>query len=842
GGMEKALSNHSDEAMEGMSTEEVATAKRMFQALTTVDENGRKIRRPVRLSELERLTGAGRQELFAIVQRFVEGNKSFLVVSPIPGREDWLLDISHESLIRQWNTLNEWVEEENEAVRVYQRLTETALLYEQGQGDLLSNNELQRVLDWKASFSPDLNWATRYSPYAEKTFAFLAASEKHRRAIQAEKEKQVRQKKRNRRLLVTGLIMVILIISAFAFVIFQNNAENKKKLAYSHWNRSQSARERQDWLRSLHFTVEAFKLSEEEDLAKNLLIDIHPFLPQARLENIFLFPDFINSMVFLPDNKRLALAGNDGTIQFIDKETGRLSGPVMKHNTPVLHIAFSADGKRMISASTDSTARVWETSSGKELAILRHPDGLIRAGISPNGNQALTISGLGEAQLWQTANGEKIGDFTHNETYVATTITNGNVAMAVPASPAVLDAVFNSDGTQFLTAGVDGTVRVWDTKTQDRKLVIEHESTVSAALFMPDGKSICTTTVDSTLHVWRLPAGPTDFPKEVITYKNVSPIRDVAVEYSSSLLAIGGEDGYTRLLHAATGRQSGTALKHEGLILSVAFNPHQPELATTGWDKAIRIWKLPPEETPVKEMVFRHGNLVNAAVFSPDGTKILSGSEDSTARIWDLSTRKQTHSFPHRAAVLGAVFSPDGKQVYTAGSDGLVQRWNLESRKTEASFQAEASTTILEVMPGGKQVIAGDVSRKIYYLQADNLRLMNDFPVSFDMITLAIDGEGKKMVIAGSDSAAHIIEVRSGKETGLFKHQNIVNSAVFNPGGTAILTTSDDMKARVWNVATGQKMGQPMQHKGSISSAGFSANGQWIVTTAWDNTTRIWHM
>ena len=142
GGIEKALSNHADEALEGMSAIELTLAKKIFQALTSIDEKGRKIRRPVRLSELEAITGADKNTLLSVINRFIEGNRCFLIINNIENKDDELIDISHESLIRQWGTLNSWVDEEAESAKIFSRLVEASILYEQKYKNLLTGNEL----------------------------------------------------------------------------------------------------------------------------------------------------------------------------------------------------------------------------------------------------------------------------------------------------------------------------------------------------------------------------------------------------------------------------------------------------------------------------------------------------------------------------------------------------------------------------------------------------------------------------------------------------------------------------------------------------------------------------
>src|SRR6266536_4828700 len=95
GGIEKALSNDADEALHGMSEEELGLTKKIFQALTAIDENGRKIRRPARLKDLEAITGANKEQLLTSINRFIEEKRSFLIINKTVNEDDLLIDISH---------------------------------------------------------------------------------------------------------------------------------------------------------------------------------------------------------------------------------------------------------------------------------------------------------------------------------------------------------------------------------------------------------------------------------------------------------------------------------------------------------------------------------------------------------------------------------------------------------------------------------------------------------------------------------------------------------------------------------------------------------------------------
>jgi hypothetical protein len=233
GGIEKALSNHADEALREMSQTELNITKTIFQALTTIDENGRKIRRPVLLSQLKELTGANEVQLLKIINHFIDDKRSFLMINKVSDTGDKIIDISHESLIRQWNALSQWVEEEAKSAANYNQLAVASNLYKLKRRDYLQGTELQIALEWQEEFNPSAVWANRYREGFNEAIEYLNESKAFRdkeesQRIQKEREESERNKKeeernkkdkaRKRKMLVLSVGVVLLLgLAGFSF-------------------------------------------------------------------------------------------------------------------------------------------------------------------------------------------------------------------------------------------------------------------------------------------------------------------------------------------------------------------------------------------------------------------------------------------------------------------------------------------------------------------------------------------------------------------------------------------------------------------------------------------------
>jgi tetratricopeptide (TPR) repeat protein/energy-coupling factor transporter ATP-binding protein EcfA2 len=192
GTMEGALSKHADEAYNGLpDARSKQIAEKMFKALTETVTDSREVRRPSVLREICAVAEATEEEVKPVIEVFRHPGRSFLM--PPPGVEleaNTLIDISHESLIRNWALMKEWVKEEAQSSRIYRRVAEAATLYREGREGLLTDPGLQFALEWREKVKPNKEWAKRYHPEFDATLEFLKKSEERRDEMLAAEERR----------------------------------------------------------------------------------------------------------------------------------------------------------------------------------------------------------------------------------------------------------------------------------------------------------------------------------------------------------------------------------------------------------------------------------------------------------------------------------------------------------------------------------------------------------------------------------------------------------------------------------------------------------------------------
>ncbi len=230
GTMSEALSQHANEAYDELDEDQQRICEIMFKAITEKRGENFGIRRPTRLNEIASIADVSEADVVAVIEKFREPGRSLL--TPAYGIElgsKSMIDISHESLMRIWVRLKNWVDDESEAVQMYLRLAEAASMYQVGKAGLWRPPDLQLALNWQAKHKPTLVWGQRYHPAFERTLVFLEYSKKEFDTEQRIKE--LEQKRKLQRARITAIVFGTLAgIALIAFVYaFVQQAEAKRQ-------------------------------------------------------------------------------------------------------------------------------------------------------------------------------------------------------------------------------------------------------------------------------------------------------------------------------------------------------------------------------------------------------------------------------------------------------------------------------------------------------------------------------------------------------------------------------------------------------------------------------------
>jgi len=744
GGGRQALARTADAIYDAMIHEDQATARRIFLLVgLAIDDKHELTRTRVPRSRFfEHGDDPGRIE--RVLDRLIQAQLLRQTVSP-QGAEPQV-EVAHEALVRNWPLLTEWLQEAQTSLAQRRRLEARAKEWIQLDRDpraLLDEVELREAERW-------LDSAAGIGLRASGDLLALITSSRQR--MESNVRQRVASAVRRHRWTIAGLVAVATVLLAMLVItVRQNRVAQDAQLATSH-----------------------FLGTANLEQGRDLLLDGSLARPMRAL------PYFVAARTagIETPTLRMLFAQASRSIPLVT---------LIGHSASVSQAAFSPDGTRVITASDDQTARVWDVVTGKPaFDPIRHQGPVTAAAFSPNGTRVVTAS-KSQARVWDARTGQPVTDpLKHQSTVTA--------------------AAFSPDGTRVVTASEDKTARVWDARTgQPVTDPLKHQSTVTAAAFSPDGTRVVTASENGTAYVWDARTG------QLVTGPLVhsGPVNVAAFSPDGTQVVTASKDQTARVWDARTGQLMTDPLIHQGPVNVAAFSPDGTQVVTASKDQTARVWN-PSTGTPVTARL-EHQSPVNVAAFSPDGTRVVTASEDHTARVWDASTGTPvTALLEHQNTVKTAAFSPDGTRVVTASSDGTARIWAVRA--------GERLTILLNDYPGRDDTQNRDART-----------------------TAAFSPDGTRVIAASGDNTARVWDARTGQPvTAPLVHQGPVNVVAFSPDGTRVITASGDNTARVWDARTGQPVTAPLKHQREVASAAFSQDSARVVTGSKDQTWRVW--
>src|SRR5262249_51323678 len=290
--------------------------------------------------------------------------------------------------------------------------------------------------------------------------------------------KKERQRIRNLQVInrVISVLSAVMLVLSVVVVIFYFRADEEKRKANEAESRVAAEKERADGeLKKAQATQSQFLAAlarrerAEGDAATAMLLALEalpddtagnarPYIPEPeeqldgawhdlRERFVLNHEDGVYSAMFSPDGKRIVTASWDKTARLWDAETGKPIGePLKGHTDFVPRAAFSPDGKRIVTASYDETARLWDAETGKPIGepLKGHENNVLSAAFSPDGKRIVTASPDWTARPWHAETAAPIGEpLKGHENYI-------------------LSAAFSPDGKRIVTASRDRTARLWD--------------------------------------------------------------------------------------------------------------------------------------------------------------------------------------------------------------------------------------------------------------------------------------------------------------------------------------------------------------------------------------------
>ncbi len=842
-------------------------AREIFLRLTELGEGTEDTRRRAALTELVPDVQAA-AELRAVLNTLADARLVIL------GEDS--AEVAHEALIREWQRLREWLNQDRDGLRLHRHLTEAAREWEALQRDpgaLYRGARLAQALEWAAANPNALNAQERAFLDASKESAEREAAERevqrqreleaaHRLAEeqrQRAEEQSVAAKRLRQRGYFLASALVLAIALAGITLFFGEQASQSAVTAQAN-ERTAERQGRTAFARELAASALA-NLDSDPDFSLLLALQavsvtysvdktvtaeaenaLHRVVLAARAPlTLRGHTDWVDQAAFSPDGTRIATVSQDGSYRVWDASTGKellnLSGDLPWATKPYGYsrtskALFTRDGTRLItlnqSAGGGAIVKTWDVVSGKQLqavSLAVPADKATSNALSPDGTRMAFGSFDNIATLWDLATGQLL-------------LTLQGHTNAVP------NVVFSPDGSRIATASADNTAKIWDAATGNLLLTLSgHAQTVVGLAFSPDGTRIATAGFDSTGKVWDARTG-----KELVTlYGHTNFLTDIAFSPDGKRVATVSFDRKAIVWDAEKGTILFTFLGHGDIVEGVAFSPDGKRLVTTSRDNTAKVWDL----VPTRELRTLSNGLLGYWGFSvsSDGKLVAAAVSPGTAvDVWDAATGRLLITLPAVEAGVAdnadIAFSPDGSRLARANQvKATVQVWDVAMGKVLLEMKAHQNYLIrVAYSPDGRQIAAtGNDSTEIWDPANGNEIFSLPDPKNNEVDAVAYSPDGNLIATGDSGATTEIWDAHTGKlkET-LTGHTNNVFGLAFSPDSKRLLTGSRDGTAKMWDVATGKELFTLSGHTSTVLPVIFSHDGTRIATGSSDTTTKIW--
>ncbi|KAJ7868143.1 hypothetical protein B0H13DRAFT_1635836, partial [Mycena leptocephala] len=491
----------------------------------------------------------------------------------------------------------------------------------------------------------------------------------------------------------------------------------------------------------------------------------------------------LTCVAFSPDGRCVVSGSQAGTVLIWNANTGEVEANLGNYNdqSALTSVAFSPDGRCVVSGSQSRTVLVWNVNTGEiEANLGNYTDWIMSAVFLHDGSRVSIGSQSGRVHIWNMVAGQGEADLRSPIGFVHC------LAFSLVGS--------------WVVSGRSDNACIWNLTTGEAEVELRgHTDWVTCVVFSQDGSRVVSGSDDQTVRLWNAMTGDTD----AVLRGHTNCVISVAFSWDGSHIVSGSDDMVVYVWNATTREVELELRGHTGWVRSVAFSQASDRVVSGSEDNTIHIWNTKMGE--LSQELTAHMDCVNCIAFSLDGSRVASGSGDRTVRIWNTTTGDlEAELRGHTHSVSCVAFSQDGSQVVSGSRDWMVCISNAMTGELERQLQKE-------------QGIA-------------------------DMKSVAFSHDGCR-VVAVASGEVHIWNVMTGKLEKKLGGPRYVISVAFSQDGCQVATGSSDGRVSIWDAMPGilEALEDLWGHTRPVSCVAFSQDGTQVISGSYDGTVRIWN-
>lgn len=557
------------------------------------------------------------------------------------------------------------------------------------------------------------------------------------------------------------------------------------------------------------------------------VIDVASFRERLRLEG---HEDAVVAVALAADGQRLVSASRDGTARLWDARTGALVHKLSGHAKGVRAAAISPDGQTIATGADDGTVRLWSPSSGAERHVLRgHHDDVRCVAVSPDG--ALVASGAndGTVRLWDARTGASRRELGERG--------DGRRAVA-----------FTPDGKTLIAMGWRGHAQRWDVATGAAQPAIDVDEPIA---FSPDGRTILS---GSSVRRFDVALGERVEPFQGYTRE----ARGIAFRGDGKVFFTANRDAWAlEEWDFATGRALRRFGARASSMRAVAFDPRGALLAARSDAGTALLFRVDGQGEPRRlvddapwKAPYGAPERTGTIAFSPDGATLAWTSSDGAVRLWSVGASPTVRRIEHWYEVTALAFRPGSAELATIAEHTARLHELAEGRRRVEivlpfAFEVRRSSwdrpppTLLAFTPdGGSLAAGGSKALALWHAEAGTLRA----EITGDELirVLAFHPTAPILATGHEDGTLRVRDVPSWAPPRFLRaHDKPVSTLAFRRDGKLIATGSEDATVRFFDGTTGTPRGRPLVHPHPVESLAFGPDGA-LLATSDGRALRLW--
>ncbi|MEW5861330.1 MAG: caspase family protein, partial [Cyanobacteriota bacterium] len=780
-----------------------------------------------------------------VIERFVAAR---LLVKGRDIENQEYVEPAHDVLVRGWQKLLSWKQQEQESLILQRRLTPAAL-------------------EWKSQQQAKFLWNA--DPRLDLLKQVLDSSDNWFNKLEAEFVRQSIRQKRQNTTTRWSLVTTALVFLSGATLIATNKARDALNQSLETYIASSEAYLSSS--RELEAVIEGVKAGKllrknqywvREETRVQVLAHLGQLIHQVKERNRWKKHDMsVESVSFNPDGQVIASASKDNTIKLWRRDGSWLQ-TLSGHENHVFTVSFCHDGQTLISASEDQTVKLWQRQFDNQFKLIESisdkEEGIESVSLSPDCQTIATGSRNNGVKLW-SRDGKPLKTFTEKHRdqvrgldfspdgqLIASASLDGNIKLWRRKDGKLLETI-RDDGAMFYgvrfvdsktlaSASGNTTVKLWDLKGNKLKTIGKHGDQVLHLDVSRDGKTIASTSKDGTVKLWNVKLWSQEEAEKLLDFKVPSGIANqVSFSPNGEMIALGGDDATIRLLSRNSMDLSPKNLQG----LSLSFSPDSKLIVLGDKDGNVKLWRRDEKLLWTRHA---HKDQVQRVNFSPNGKIIASASLDGTVRLWNLNGELIQTLRGHKRGVEDVSFSPDGTTIASASDDMTVKLWRLNGTSF-STFQAhKGAVTSVSFSPDSK--IIASASRKdttVKFWHLDGILFRSFQGHQGGVFGISFNPDGKTTASASSDSTVKIWHINRNKFQELKGHDGSVYRVVFSSNGQVLASAGYDKTIKIWG-RDGRLLKTLVGHEHPVWDVSFSLDGKAMASTDFGQKIVFWNL